>query len=257
MKGDISALRFIKGIEDTISQLLREINDLNSNEQGRKNHINVSHKIALQSAGDPTFWAQPGPDLSSFATSPSLAMRRRQKHMLQRLTESMTDICFACLFGRPEYRLPCGHYLCKNCLWDFGTRSEKYPDTIVHESCIFCLNVNCRTGSLDEKSFWPFRVRIMPKGAGSRVLSLDGGGVRGIIELEILKRLEDAIGLGLPAWYFFDLIVGTSAGMSITARSKTPCRLNIRASLRQYVNINRRLDRIRNGYEWMECSYLY
>ncbi|KAF3272372.1 hypothetical protein TWF970_010094 [Orbilia oligospora] len=44
------------------------------------------------------------------------------------------------------------------------------------------------------------------------VLSLDGGGVRGIVELVILERLEDLIGLGLPIGTFFDLIIGTSTG---------------------------------------------
>ena len=48
--------------------------------------------------------------------------------------------------------------------------------------------------------------------SGIRVLSLDGGGVRGIIQLSILKRLEDLTGLGLPLGELFDLMVGTSAG---------------------------------------------
>lgn len=34
------------------------------------------------------------------------------------------------------------------------------------------------------------------------------GGIRGIIELEVLKHIEDALG-GLPIRCFFDLIVGT------------------------------------------------
>jgi patatin-like phospholipase/acyl hydrolase len=45
-----------------------------------------------------------------------------------------------------------------------------------------------------------------------RVLALDGGGVRGHIQLEILALLEREIGLDLPLRYFFDLIVGTSIG---------------------------------------------
>lgn len=34
------------------------------------------------------------------------------------------------------------------------------------------------------------------------------GGIRGIVELEALKQIEDALG-GLPIRCFFDLIVGT------------------------------------------------
>lgn len=45
-----------------------------------------------------------------------------------------------------------------------------------------------------------------------RLLSLDGGGVRGVAELEILRRLETEIGLNVPITDFFDLIVGTSIG---------------------------------------------
>lgn len=45
-----------------------------------------------------------------------------------------------------------------------------------------------------------------------RVLALDGGGVRGHIQLEILALLEREIGLDLPLRSFFDLIVGTSIG---------------------------------------------
>lgn len=56
----------------------------------------------------------------------------------------------------------------------------------------------------------------MPKLAGARILSLDGGGVRGIVELETLRRLEQQIGLDLAIGDFFDLIVGTSAGILLT-----------------------------------------
>ena len=45
-----------------------------------------------------------------------------------------------------------------------------------------------------------------------RVLALDGGGVRGHIQLEVLALLEQEIGLDLPLRCFFDLIIGTSIG---------------------------------------------
>jgi hypothetical protein len=45
-----------------------------------------------------------------------------------------------------------------------------------------------------------------------RILSLDGGGVKGFIQLEILRMIELEIGLDLPLHRFFDLIVGTSIG---------------------------------------------
>ena len=51
-----------------------------------------------------------------------------------------------------------------------------------------------------------------------RMLTLDGGGVRGIIELVMLKELESAIGInaGIPLRAYFDLIVGTSTGSCYT-----------------------------------------
>ncbi len=45
-----------------------------------------------------------------------------------------------------------------------------------------------------------------------RVLCLDGGGIRGIVELTVLEQIEQALGIGLSIQSFFDLIVGTSSG---------------------------------------------
>ncbi|HEX7140079.1 MAG TPA: hypothetical protein VF219_19665, partial [Vicinamibacterales bacterium] len=39
-----------------------------------------------------------------------------------------------------------------------------------------------------------------------RMLALDGGGIRGILTLSILKALERQ--LGTPLWQFFDYIAG-------------------------------------------------
>ncbi|KAK3612882.1 hypothetical protein LTR22_028407, partial [Elasticomyces elasticus] len=56
------------------------------------------------------------------------------------------------------------------------------------------------------------RISVRPSAARGRILSLDGGGVRGLVQLLVLQMLEDKIGLGLPLTRFFDLIVGTSIG---------------------------------------------
>ncbi|KAH6670615.1 acyl transferase/acyl hydrolase/lysophospholipase [Halenospora varia] len=48
--------------------------------------------------------------------------------------------------------------------------------------------------------------------AGIRVLSIDGGGVRGILQLTLLKLLEEELGGKIPIQCFFDLVVGTSVG---------------------------------------------
>ena len=38
---------------------------------------------------------------------------------------------------------------------------------------------------------------------------MSSGGVRGIVELEVLRAIEKALGGNLPIQAFFDLIVGT------------------------------------------------
>ena len=43
----------------------------------------------------------------------------------------------------------------------------------------------------------------------TQLLKYYRGGVRGIIELEILKQIENTLGGGLKIKDFFDLIVGT------------------------------------------------
>lgn len=117
-----------------------------------------------------------------------------------------TSVCYGCLFGRPEYRLPCSHVICTACLRDYDQTdpARQYLGNIIHNECIVCAD------SSDPR--WPYRTQVRPDLAGLRVLSLDGGGVRGIVELVVLRRLEDHIGIGLPLGRFFDLAVGTSAG---------------------------------------------
>ncbi|KAI9701837.1 MAG: hypothetical protein M1836_001181 [Candelina mexicana] len=58
----------------------------------------------------------------------------------------------------------------------------------------------------------PCLVAFKPPSAGVRILTLDGGGIRGVAELEILRLIEQALGGRIPIQAFFDLIVGTSAG---------------------------------------------
>jgi patatin-like phospholipase/acyl hydrolase len=62
----------------------------------------------------------------------------------------------------------------------------------------------------------PFEVastaQLKPKYSGVRILTLDGGGVRGLVELKLLKAVESALGGKIPIQRFFDLIGGTSTG---------------------------------------------
>ena len=115
--------------------------------------------------------------------------------------------CFTCLQSVPDHALPCGHVYCENCVKEFGQPWENQRYCVSLKRCVLC------------QAEWigepPQILRLKPKCAGVRVLTLDGGGVRGIIELAILKEIEDRVGLGLPISDLFDLVVGTSTGESI------------------------------------------
>lgn len=53
----------------------------------------------------------------------------------------------------------------------------------------------------------PRSIYIKPETAGIRMLVLDDGGVRSVIQLEILRLLEQELGGKLPIQLFFDMIV--------------------------------------------------
>ncbi|GAW26646.1 putative lysophospholipase-like protein [Rosellinia necatrix] len=109
--------------------------------------------------------------------------------------------CFCCLFGQAEHCLPCGHVLCNACLHTYGF--PKGANGLEIRDCPF--------ESIPEGGLFPRLIRLKPKSAGTRVITLDGGGIRGIIELETLRQIELALG-GVPIQFFVDLIVGTSTG---------------------------------------------
>jgi hypothetical protein len=113
--------------------------------------------------------------------------------------------CFTCLQTIPDYVLPCGHALCELCVMDFGTASQEQESAVDIDKCVLCLD------SWGETQF----IQTKPRCAGVRMLTLDGGGVRGILEIAMLLKLEERIGLDLPIQSFFDLVIGTSTGRRI------------------------------------------
>jgi len=110
--------------------------------------------------------------------------------------------CLACLQQVPENVLQCGHAYCVLCVQELGTKSEQWESAWVIDHCSLCW-ANQNNSHL---------VRMKPKCAGARILTLDGGGVRGVIELTLVKNLNEKTGLGIHFREFFDLIVGTSTG---------------------------------------------
>jgi patatin-like phospholipase/acyl hydrolase len=53
---------------------------------------------------------------------------------------------------------------------------------------------------------------LKPRCAGVRILTLDGGGIRGIVELGLLRALETKGIAGVRISDLFDLVMGTSTG---------------------------------------------
>lgn len=112
--------------------------------------------------------------------------------------------CFSCLVSPPEHPLPCGHVLCTPCIKAFGMPFGR----ALFEMRYCPLHHDEMEGQFEVR--WP--IWIKPHSAGVRILCLDGGGIRGIVELIILQQIERALGIGLPIQSFVDLIVGTSTG---------------------------------------------
>mgnify|MGYP002717538389 CR=1 FL=1 len=142
------------------------------------------------------------------ASQPSAAssvhVKRLQKLHGQLASLKSHKSCFCCLMRMPEKVLGCGHALCDVCIKVFGTpsNSEKYSYTVTE--CVLC-------GAPHEGSSF----RFVPPTAGVRILSLDGGGVRGVIPLTFLARIEED--LFCPLREHFDFVCGTSAGESATS----------------------------------------
>ncbi|KAK4218924.1 hypothetical protein QBC37DRAFT_164801 [Rhypophila decipiens] len=112
--------------------------------------------------------------------------------------------CLACLSNTPTNMLPCRpkqHGICNDCI-------RRYSGSRRHHSVIEISE--CPLGCQLEKK--PWTIRVKPKTAGARILVLDGGGIRGIVELAILNEIEKTIGLGIKIQDLFDLVVGTSTG---------------------------------------------
>nr|OQO31369.1 hypothetical protein B0A51_03364 [Rachicladosporium sp. CCFEE 5018] len=110
--------------------------------------------------------------------------------------------CLLCIMRAPEKVLPCGHALCDTCIRSFGTPSYEQKYSYHLPVCLLC-------GQSDK----PATIQLLPPTAGVRVLSLDGGGVKGIIPLTFLDQLEKRLaGFQIPIRDHFDFVCGTSAG---------------------------------------------
>lgn len=190
VSGDFDASKFAETIESVVKSMLKDIVDKDLNNSMRAYHLAKRHREILQSAPNRDFWFPRSLDPFISPVGSCLS--------------ASNNPCYGCFFGRPEYRLPCGHFICQECVIDFDQKEGTGPHHIaIHRTCVLCAAPTIMQG---------YKIPVRPKLSGLRILSLDGGGVRGIIQTAALQRLESLIGLNLPIGQFFDLIVGTSAG---------------------------------------------
>ncbi|KAK2035889.1 hypothetical protein LZ31DRAFT_485350 [Colletotrichum somersetense] len=117
------------------------------------------------------------------------------------LTKS-SRLCLACFVQPVDVFLPCECALCETCYRGYGD-GKSTGTVITFDKCVLCATVFASGCA----------VRLKPPTAGCRVLALDGGGVKGIVQLRVLQMIQKVT--GLPIQIFFDLAIGTSVGMLV------------------------------------------
>jgi len=108
--------------------------------------------------------------------------------------------CLLCIRRSPEHILACGHSICDQCVQIYGRLSLTAEEEYIVPDCILC-------GASKDLT-----VQLKPPTAAPRVVSIDGGGPRGIIPLENLDILQRVLGPNLPLCHMIDLAVGCSSG---------------------------------------------
>jgi hypothetical protein len=135
----------------------------------------------------------------SAATLRQRSLEQNSQHW--RLLRSNVD-CFICLQRKPEHKMDCGHGICDTCIriqvFSTATKGREYYYDI--NTCPQCL------------SKIRFQARSLPPTCRVRFLAIDGGGSRGIVSLEFMEELRQALGLHYPVQENFDYSIGTSSG---------------------------------------------
>ncbi|KAL4899393.1 hypothetical protein BDW74DRAFT_189395 [Aspergillus multicolor] len=137
-------------------------------------------------------------------TNPTPAHQIHQRNIVQYreywVPVRSTKTCFWCLRRDPEHPQGCGHMICDACVEIFGRKSNRTNHEYTIIECVLCGQSSKLT------------VRLKPPTAAPRILSIDGGGPRGIIPLENLEILQEIVGSEIAVPDLFDLYMGTSSG---------------------------------------------
>ena len=140
---------------------------------------------------------------TSILEAAKLHIRNLRPHRAHLSDLRFESNCAACMLEPWTHLLPCGHGLCTVCL----------------RACCGQVLDGCRVQvdecAICEADIGPQCIRdFVPPTAATRVLALDGGGVKGMVQLEVLAHLLKEIGLGEEVHLstYFDLMVGSSIG---------------------------------------------
>ncbi|KAI0143270.1 hypothetical protein BJ166DRAFT_87666 [Pestalotiopsis sp. NC0098] len=168
------------------------------------NHLIRQSLVQLQSSAFRL--SQEFPDMPELQVA-ALLHRERLNEQYSNILGAATDFvsysaCLCCLRELPECALPCGHVLCLPCVQIYGTKTSKTTLEISR----------CPLHTKDVLCSPPWVINTKPAHAGTRTLCLDGGGIRGIVQLTVLREMEKILGPELPLQLFFDLIVGSNTG---------------------------------------------
>lgn len=117
-------------------------------------------------------------------------------------TAKLSFTCVWCLRRCWKHPLSCGHRPCDSCVREYGEQCLGSDCEFIITQCIVC----------EGRPY--LKARIKPPTAGVRLMSIDGGGIRGIIPLGNLSSVQEVLGEELPILNFFEFIIGTSSGPS-------------------------------------------
>lgn len=135
-------------------------------------------------------------------TSAKLHEHKLMEHGAEWRTIHSTSTCFVCLRHRPLHKLKCGHIICANCVQILGDCSQQDDRDYFVRRCFLC----------QSKLPGNLCIKIHPPTAGVGVVCIDGGGVRGVIPLRMMKKIQDTIDLPIPFQRFVKVAFGISSG---------------------------------------------
>lgn len=119
--------------------------------------------------------------------------------------------CLFCLCRSTEHMMPCGHAMCDTCVTIYGNAVRTAEYHVGLDQCPIC------------RSSFQATVRQLPPTKRPVAITLDGGGIRGIVTLGLLRALERRLHGVIKLPEIPDLFAGTSVGALFNLPSMFLC----------------------------------